>query len=276
MADAGAASAAADDELDRRSAASGDDSGSDSGSESGSGSDGGSGSGKGSGSEGSDADFTRRRRRNKKNLRAARQRAAAQKAAERGSDAASTGGSQGVSGRKRKRSDAKKPRKPQSFASRYLDIAAEEAGEDEEEEGERLGKRARTESIEATEEAYARVRAEADIVQRKREAAKSAEEIAAEIEAREKETRYMEADDFLDAEAAEAAEAAGLLQQSHLPDAARDPKLWMLKCKEGSETAIMISLANKYISLTNAGNHTMGIMSAVCTGKWCVAQRSWR
>lgn len=61
------------------------------------------------------------------------------------------------------------------------------------------------------------------------------------------------------------AQADGLLHQAALP-AMRDPKLWMVGCKEGEEPGVLIALCNKAIARGAAGEN-LGIMSAVCTSK---------
>jgi hypothetical protein len=71
------------------------------------------------------------------------------------------------------------------------------------------------------------------------------------------------------------------MARAALPDM-RDPKLWMLGCKEGEETAILVALLNKYVAREAAGER-LGLVSAVCTAKGCVvgncgglAWSSWR
>lgn len=57
----------------------------------------------------------------------------------------------------------------------------------------------------------------------------------------------------------------GLAQQAALP-AMRDPKLWLVGCKDGEEAAILIALCNKFVARDAAGVK-LGIMSAVSTTK---------
>ena len=68
------------------------------------------------------------------------------------------------------------------------------------------------------------------------------------------------------AEAEAEAEEAGILQHANLPDAVRDPKLWMIKCKEGFEAEILISLVNKFVIKAEVGEN-LGITSAVSVAK---------
>jgi len=49
-----------------------------------------------------------------------------------------------------------------------------------------------------------------------------------------------------------------------LPDATRDPKLWLLKCKPGGEKMLIISLMQKYLDAAEAGT-PLSIKSALCT-----------
>jgi hypothetical protein len=70
------------------------------------------------------------------------------------------------------------------------------------------------------------------------------------------------------------AQADGLLHQAALP-AMRDPKLWMVGCKEGEEPGVLIALCNKCIARGGDGEN-LGIMSAVCTSKGCVGRQRLR
>ena len=49
-----------------------------------------------------------------------------------------------------------------------------------------------------------------------------------------------------------------------LPDAQRDPKLWLLKCKPGCERMLIISLMQKYLDAAEAGT-PLSIKAALCT-----------
>ena len=134
-------------------------------------------------------------------------------------------------------------------------------------------RRTAAEESAAARKAYERVRAEADRVRARAAAAKTAEEVAAEYERREAEGGYIDAaggeeEEVEGGEApgtAAAGAAGGLLAQASLPSM-RDPKLWMLACKEGEEAAICIALVNKAVAREAEGER-LGILSAVCTAK---------
>ena len=141
---------------------------------------------------------------------------------------------------------------------------------DDDERGQLGVKRTRAEEAAATSSAYARLRAEADAVRARNANAKTAEEIAAEFEAKVAGGAYTDAAAAEDAVAASGA-SGGIAAHASLPSM-RDPKLWMLACKEGEETAIMVALLNKYIAKEAAGER-LGVMSAVCSSKGCVVAR---
>ena len=143
----------------------------------------------------------------------------------------------------------------------------------DDEEREALGiKRSRGEEDEATRAAYERIRAENEAVREKAAQSRTAEEIAAAFEAKEREIGYLDREEDeeeyggregLEAGAADSRRGEGDLRA--LPSMA-DPKLWMMACKEGEEAAILIAITNKYIARERAGQN-LGIMSAVCTSK---------
>ena len=193
-----------------------------------------------------DAGFVRRKGSGKGKLRKGK---APAKGAGAGQKKGSSGGKL-VAAKKRKRGAA-----PEITASRYLDIGAEEAEEededlDEEERGQLAVKRTRAEEAVATKKAYERIRAEADAQRAKAAGAKTAEELAAMFEKREKETGYIagagdEGDEDGDYVLGEGEDS--LAQHAALPDM-RDPKLWMVGCKEGEEASVLIALCNKFLA----------------------------
>ena len=173
---------------------------------------------------------------------------------------------EGGGGRKRGR---------KALRSRYVELAAEEGeSEDEDAAAERVSKRTRREEAAAFDAAYSRLRGE-DAARRAREArAKTAEELAAEFERKERETGYAERDDA-EAEGLLGAAGGGAMQrQAALPEL-RDPRLWMLKCKEGAEAEILIALLNKFVARAEAGER-LGIMSAVCAAKGTIFVEAYR
>lgn len=133
-------------------------------------------------------------------------------------------------------------------------------------------KRSRAESTAATQAAYQRLRAEADAVRARAAGAKTAEEIAAEFEAKVAGGAYDEdaAAADLEATAVGGAHGAPGVQTMAAMPGIGDPKLWMLMCKEGEETAIMIALVNKFVATLERDHERLPIMSAVCSGKGCV------
>jgi transcription elongation factor SPT5 len=152
-----------------------------------------------------------------------------------------------------------------------LDIEAEESEDEGEAEGE--GTAAGREYYES---AVARMRREADEARRRREKEKSAQEIAAEYEARGDE--YVHGGDFSaleDQMAGDSATARQYYQQANLPSR-EDPKLWLIKCKDGAETDIMIALVNKYIAVAESGQPRLAILSAVCPCKGMIFVEAYR
>jgi len=175
------------------------------------------------------------------------------------------GAADGGVGSKRKRGAgasgdkaAKKPRKPvserEALRRRYIDEVEEDDDLDEEEdEGEAPADRG---------EVYRRLREEADERARLRAAQKSAEEVAAELERRAAATQYASREEHIDVRDRVHTDA---YQGANMPTAT-DPKLWMLKCKDGAETEVLIALANKFHAMELAGT-PLAILSATSTHK---------
>lgn len=166
-----------------------------------------------------------------------------------------------------------RPAKPKSAAAAkkkrtkdYIERDAEVAGEDEDEDEEEyaaLRKQGYTKQ-EYQKKVDERLRAESDAVRAKRAGELSTEEIVANLHARYKPGEYAEEVDTGDLD----------VDQANLPDM-RDPKLWMMRCKEGSEVMILIALLNKYVAKAEAGEQ-LGIMSAVNTSKGVIFVESYR
>lgn len=64
----------------------------------------------------------------------------------------------------------------------------------------------------------------------------------------------------------EGQEGAGLMDYSSVVPGVEDPKLWMVKCKDGKETTILSAIMNKFIAKATAGT-PLGIFSVVCPAK---------
>lgn len=59
--------------------------------------------------------------------------------------------------------------------------------------------------------------------------------------------------------------------QANLPDM-RDPRLWMMRCKDGAEAEIMVALTNKFIAKASAA---VGAGALIIQPSLSAAQCSW-
>jgi transcription elongation factor SPT5 len=162
---------------------------------------------------------------------------------------------------------------------RYLDVAAQEVDSDEDEESDvdedtermRAARKGKSRD-EYQEEVTERIRKENEALRRKTaeltdaEAAKLAERL----------TEKYKSGAYQDDEEVDQDALGAVAEQANLPDM-RDPKLWMLKCKEGQETFILIAILNKFVAKAEEGSgQSMGIMSAFSTGKSVVFIEAYR
>ena len=162
---------------------------------------------------------------------------------------------------------------------RYLDVAAQEVDSDEDEESDidedtermRAARKGKSRD-EYQEEVTERIRKENEALRRKTaeltdaEAAKLAERL----------TEKYKSGAYQDDEEVDQDALGAVAEQANLPDM-RDPKLWMLKCKEGQETFILIAILNKFVAKAEEGaGQSMGIMSAFSTGKSVVFIEAFR
>ena len=162
---------------------------------------------------------------------------------------------------------------------RYLDVAAQEVDSDEDEESDidedtermRAARKGKSRD-EYQDEVTERIRKENEALRRKTaeltdaEAAKLAERL----------TEKYKSGAYQDDEEVDQDALGAVSEQANLPDM-RDPKLWMLKCKEGHETFILIAILNKFVAKAEEGaGSSMGIMSAFSTGKSVVFVEAFR
>ena len=64
------------------------------------------------------------------------------------------------------------------------------------------------------------------------------------------------------------------LRQAELPTSA-DPKLWLVRCKDGAEAELLAAIANKYMQATTAGRQP-AIMSALSSRKGSIFVEAFR
>lgn len=185
----------------------------------------------------------------------------------------------------RRKRPGKKPKKPRAAAKpkaaaggpakkrkrkTYVEEAAEVAG-DEEDEDDDEGYAALRKAGITRDEYQAKVieqyEKENRALQAKRANERTAEEIAAGIEAKYQAGGYAYGDEEVEL-------GGALAAQANLPGM-RDPKLWLLRCKEGSELAILIALLNKYVAKAETGEK-LGIMSAATTSKGVIFVEAYR
>lgn len=145
--------------------------------------------------------------------------------------------------------------------SAFIDEEAEHSDEEEldddeegEEEGDVMGEMlARGEDL-LPDQVAARQNQALDADRRKREEAELEKQVKQRYESGAAASRYAEDGD--DEEESH--------RFKHLPDAQRDPKLWLIKCKPNQEKRIIIALMQKFLDAKESGT-PLSISSALCT-----------
>ena len=141
-----------------------------------------------------------------------------------------------------------------AFIQDEVDVEDEEDEEDDEEEGldnDEYEEDANAENISGVQ--AERQNRSLDAQRRKEEDAKLREQVAARYEG-EGASRFTHAEDIEDDDT----------RFKDLPDAARDPKLWIIKCKPNAEKMLVISLMQKYLDSMHT-EKPLQIKSAMCT-----------
>ena len=154
------------------------------------------------------------------------------------------------------------------------DAAAEGGDDDEDDEAAAAFKDLKARGMtrdDYQQEVITRIKRENEAKRERERKQKSAEEVAAELESRYKGGAYRTGggDDDEDG-----AGAGGGANEAALPSIT-DPKLWQLRCKEGSEADILIALMNKFVAKKEEGA-PLSIISASSTAPGIIYIEAFR
>jgi transcription elongation factor SPT5 len=174
----------------------------------------------------------------------------------------------GAKGKGKGAAPARKKAKRKTYVEEAAEVAADDEDEGEDNEYAEL-KAAGVTRDEYQARVMARYAAENKAMLAKKAAEKSAEQIAEDIEA-----KYA-GGGYVIGEGEHVGELRGsLAAHANLPDM-RDPKLWMMRCKDGMELMVLTALLNKFVVKAEAGER-LGIMSAVNTSKGVIFVEAYR